>query len=143
MKSQTNFMRAAVLISCGVLGACAGTRSADLVNGPWQVTGVSNGQALVATKESSVSMNLQFNGAGQASGQSGCNRFSAAYVQSGAQLRFSQAAGTRMMCAQPEGVMHYEAWMLSALATVASWGMEGDVLTLRTANGAAAMTLRR
>jgi heat shock protein HslJ len=125
-----------------VLSACAVPRTAELANGPWQVTGVSNGQALVATKEAGSSMNLLLDGGGRASGQSGCNRFSAGYTQSGTQLQFSQAAGTRMMCVQPEGVMQYEAWMLAALTSVAAWSMDGDVLTLRTATGATALTLK-
>ena len=143
MKSQTTLMRAAALIACAVLSACAVPRSADLSNGPWQVTGVSNGQALVATKDVGASMNLLLDGSGRASGQSGCNRFSAGYTQSGTQLQFSQAAGTRMMCVQPEGVMQYEAWMLAALNSVAAWSMDGDVLTLRTATGATALTLKK
>jgi heat shock protein HslJ len=88
-------------------------------------------------------MNLLLDGGGRASGQSGCNRFSASYTQSGAQLQFSQAAGTRMMCVQPEGVMQFEAWMRAALTSVAAWSMEGDVLTLRTVTGATALTLKK
>jgi heat shock protein HslJ len=63
-------------------------------------------------------------------------------VESGNQISFSQVAGTRMMCVQPQDIMQREAWMLAALASVATWSSEGDVLVLRTATGATALTLR-
>ncbi len=143
MKQLRRFFRLTALLACGALLACTVPKAAGLANSHWQVTGVSDGKELVSTRESGVTMTLTFDGAGRASGQSGCNRFSEGYVESGNQLTFSQAAGTRMMCMQPQDIMQREAWMLAALGSVATWSAEGDVLVLRTATGATAFMLRR
>jgi heat shock protein HslJ len=41
-----------------------------------------------------------------------------------------------MLCSEPEGVMEQEAQYLAALATTATFQIDGNTLTLRDANGA-------
>jgi len=52
-----------------------------------------------------------------------------------------QATATKKTCARPAGVMEQETQYLKALATAATYRMDGDRLELRTADGALAVTL--
>jgi heat shock protein HslJ len=48
-----------------------------------------------------------------------------------------------MMCSEPEGVMDQEFQFMEALQSAATYKIEGDVLELRTADGALAANLQR
>lgn len=68
------------------------------------------------------------------SGDAGCNRFTAAVSHGPTTLTFGPAATTRMACAEP-GRADFERAFLSLLPQLTRWRLEGDRLTLATADG--------
>jgi len=68
----------------------------------------------------------------RASGNGGINRYSASYELNGLALRFGTAAGTKM-AGRPEA-MAFENAYFKALATVSSWGINGNHLELKSAD---------
>jgi heat shock protein HslJ len=68
----------------------------------------------------------------RASGTGGINRYTANYELNGLALRFGTAAGTKM-AGRPEA-MAFENAYFKALATVSSWGINGNHLELRSAD---------
>lgn len=75
----------------------------------------------------------------RASGSGGCNNVVGGFEQEGERLRFTQMAGTMMMC--PEG-MEQEAAFLKALEQAARFRLAGDALTLVDAKGKAIAKFR-
>lgn len=73
------------------------------------------------------------------SGSGGCNNIAGGFELDGDRLRFTQMAGTMMMC--PEG-MEQEAAFLKTLERVARYRIAGDALTLDDAKGKAVAKLR-
>lgn len=73
------------------------------------------------------------------SGSGGCNNLVGGFEVDGDALRFSQMAGTMMMC--PEG-MEQEGAFLKTLGTVARYRIAGDALTLSDAKGKAVAKFR-
>jgi len=73
------------------------------------------------------------------SGSGGCNNLVGGFEQDGAHLRFTQMAGTMMMC--PEG-MEQEAALVKALESAARFRIAGDALTLIDARGKAIAKFR-
>jgi len=67
------------------------------------------------------------------SGDSGCNRFSAAYSLDGGKLQIGPAAATKRGCPGPSGEI--EQRLFELLPTLSSASMEGDALVLRAADG--------
>ena len=68
----------------------------------------------------------------RASGNGGINRYTASYELNGVALRFGTAAGTKM-AGRPEA-MAFENAYFKALATVSSWGINGNHLELKSAD---------
>lgn len=67
------------------------------------------------------------------SGSAGCNHLSASYDRQGIDgLQITQAATTRMHCAQPAGTMQQESRFLHLLANTDAYHAEPDTLTLST-----------
>lgn len=73
------------------------------------------------------------------SGSGGCNNLIGGFTLDADRLRFTQMAGTMMMC--PEG-MEQEASFLKTLETVARFRIAGDALTLDDDKGKAVAKLR-
>jgi heat shock protein HslJ len=134
--------RLELLSAAGASLAALAAQSQELAGTAWRATGINNGKGAVASVVSGSTVSLEFGPEGRASGTSGCNRYTAGYTVDGPSLKFSQAASTRMMCAD-SGVMEQEQHFLRALESVATARVEGDRLELRTAAGAVALTLYR
>jgi heat shock protein HslJ len=81
-----------------------------------------------------------FGADGNLTGLAGCNNYTAPYQIDGSKMVIGPAAATRKACAQPEGIMDQELQVLTALMTAATYQMRGDLLELRTAEGALAAT---
>jgi heat shock protein HslJ len=131
-----------LIASDGKVLATLTAQSQGLAGTRWQATAVNNGKQAVASVQPGTAITLEFGAQGRASGSAGCNRYTTGYQADGTSLTFSQAAATRMMCAQA-GVMEQEQQFLTALGTVATARIEGDRLELRTAAGALAATFTR
>ena len=77
------------------------------------------------------------------SGFAGCNDNNATYTGTPPKISFGPVASMRKACSSPSGVMEQESAYLAALATVASYEMQGTTLEFRTAGGAIAVTMKR
>lgn len=62
-------------------------------------------------------------------GNASCNQYFGTYEIDGSSISFGQLASTEMFCGEP-GVMDQEMAYLAALATVDTWSMDGETLTL-------------
>ena len=76
-----------------------------------------------------------FGADGNLSGKAGCNDYSAPYTVDGNKMTIKAPVSTRMYCGDP-GVMDQEQAYLAALTQVATYGIDGDRLELRSAGGA-------
>jgi heat shock protein HslJ len=100
---------------------------ADLI-GAWTVESI--GERPVIDKSPAY---LEFAEDDRVSGNASCNRFTGGYTLSGAQLTFSQAASTRMMC--PPALMEQEGRFLRSLEKVAAVKFENGRLALLDSDG--------
>jgi heat shock protein HslJ len=112
--------------------------SQDLAGTSWQVIGYNNGKQAVVSIIAGTEMDIQFGKDGTVSGKSGCNNYSGPYTVNGNQIKIGPLASTMMACSDPEGVMDQEQQYLAALETAATYQIEGNVLELRTSDGALA-----
>jgi heat shock protein HslJ len=134
--------RLLLLDAAGAQLATLSEQVQELAATAWAVTGYNNGlQAVVSVLRGSA-LTVVFAADGKVSGSAGCNHYSATYSTSGHNLRIGQPAATRKWCPQPDGVMEQEDRFLRALASAATWRLDGDRLELRTAAGALALSLR-
>jgi uncharacterized lipoprotein YbaY len=111
--------------------------SSDLAGTSWNVTNYNNGKEAVVGLIADTTITLVFGDSGQVSGSSGCNSFSGTYTSDGAgSIEIGQLASTMMACVEPEGLMEQEAQFLAALPLAVTYRVEGNVLDLRSADGA-------
>ena len=108
---------------------------ATLIGTNWVARNYNNGKQAVVSILAGSTLTAQFSADGKITGSSGCNNYTAGYTLDGKRISIGPAAGTRKMCAKPEGVMEQESLYLTALPTAASYRIEGDLLELRTDAG--------
>jgi heat shock protein HslJ len=101
----------------------------------WVLTGYNNGQGGFVSVLTGSEITALFSTDGTLSGSAGCNTYNAAFTREGDSLQIGPAAVTRMMCAEPEGVMEQESGYLNALGKVTSFSISGDQLTLLDESG--------
>lgn len=111
----------------------------ELIGTSWRVTSVNNGKQAVTSLVKDSTLTSVFSADGKLSGSAGCNHYNASYKVAGKTVKMGAIAATRKMCAKPEGVMEQETLFLKALATVATYQIDGKRLELRTADGALAV----
>lgn len=75
-----------------------------------------------------------------AAGSSGCNRYLAPVTISDTGITFGEAMSTKKACPPPQ--MAFEQQFLATLATVASYSIDGDALTLSNDSGAPALVFQ-
>jgi heat shock protein HslJ/LysM repeat protein len=73
---------------------------------------------------------------GTVSGSAGCNSYFGSYEVDGETITFGLLGSTLMACLEPEGIMDQEQAYLAALASVATYHIQGDKLEIRDADGA-------
>jgi heat shock protein HslJ len=118
-------------------------QSGELNGTAWQVMSINNGKQAVTSVINASKLTSVFGTDGKLSGSAGCNNYTASYEYdvTGKHVKIWSVASTRKMCSQPTGVMEQETQFLQALATVATYRIDGKKLELRTANGALAVIL--
>ncbi len=104
----------------------------------WQAVSVNNGQEAVASVISGTLLTATFGEDGTLTGSAGCNNYTGGYTVDGAAIQISPLGMTRMFCAEPEGIMEQEMAFGVALESAATFSIQGDMLELRTADGALA-----
>lgn len=116
--------------------ACAGTTPAPgpvtLAHTHWRLVSLGAGGAPIAKTQTEAFL-VFGEPPGRVSGSGGCNRMAGSYEEKGEQLTFGPIAATRMACADG---MQVEDALGAALASIASFRIEGDRLELRDATGA-------
>ena len=149
-KNRRNFdvsacLLAVTLLSVAALAACAPQMSAAQpsvsLEGPnWVLQSYLDaaGQTKQALPDTRVTAKFQD---GKLNGSDGCNSYFASYEVKGSQITVGQAGSTMMACS-PEEIMTQAAGFYVALATVASFKIEGDQLTLMNAQGNAALVFK-
>ena len=105
----------------------------------WEVTAYNNGRGGVTSPILDTTLTMQFGADGTLSGTAGCNNYSAPFTAADGTITVGLAMSTAMACMEPEGVMEQEAEFLAALASAATYSVNGNVLELRTADDAAAV----
>jgi heat shock protein HslJ len=110
----------------------------SLAGTSWTVIGYNNGKQAVVSVIIGTELTAVFGEDGTLSGSAGCNSYTAGYQVDGENVSIGPAAATRMMCAEPAGIMDQEGQYLAALESAATYRMEGDRLEMRTADGALA-----
>lgn len=100
----------------------------------WQLLSFTGGDgSVLATQGIGVTLQLEN---GNASGFSGCNRFTGPYtIESAGRIRIGSVAGTMMACPQGPGAT-VEAAFNRAIAGTHSYSIAGDRMTLKTESGA-------
>jgi heat shock protein HslJ len=131
----------------GADGAALAVFEADttpLTGSEWMSTGYNNGAQAVVSPILETTMTIQFTEDGTAKGSSGCNTYSMTYeTDEAGGMTFGAISVTEMACEDPPGVMEQERLFLEALSEVATYELQGDLLTLRWEDGAAAATFVR
>jgi putative lipoprotein len=79
---------------------------------------------------------------GQIAGSAGCNNYNASYDRTEETIRFGEAASTRMMCNEPEGIMDQEGQYLGSLETVESFRYAQGGLQMMDASSAIVLGYR-
>lgn len=119
--------------------------SQELSGTSWIVTSYNNGREAVVGVISDTEMTVSFGEDGELSGTAGCNNYFASYevdAEAGT-ITIDQIGLTDMACEGPEGIMEQEQAFLTALATAATYRVQGNTLELRTADNALAVMLQR
>ena len=101
----------------------------------WRLTGYNNGKGGFASVLSGSEVLALFGDDGRVTGSAGCNNYFASYEVAGETLLVGPAGSTRMMCAEPEGVMDQEAAYLATLGSAATYQIKGDSLQVWDADG--------
>jgi len=117
-----------------VLAACAGGSSASIV-GTWKLVSY-NGTSAAAGADTSIEFKD-----GRVNGNVGCNGFSGDYKVNGASITFDKMMSTLMACADPIGTQ--ESVTLAALNGSASFALDGNTLTITSADGASVIVLEK
>ena len=110
-----------------------------LVGTNWEVLNYNNGKEAVVTVINGTKITAVFGENGMVSGNASCNTYNAPYEVDGSSITIGIGMTTMMAC-PGDGVMEQETAYLAALTTAATYSIQGDVLELRTADGALAVS---
>ena len=113
-------------------------QSQDLAGTNWEVVGYNNGKEAVVSVLLNTSITASFGKDGTLSGNAGCNEYSGQYTVTGNQIKIGPLTSTMKACNDPAGVMEQESQYLTAIESAATYLVEGNVLELRTQDGALA-----
>ncbi|MFN8402759.1 MAG: META domain-containing protein [Anaerolineales bacterium] len=121
-----------------LLAACAPAVSPSL-EGTWQL--VSYGSASSPTPaDPSIDTSIVFD-AEKISGNVGCNQFNGSYTLEESKIVFGQFISTKMACIGNASIQ--ESAILSAFIGTATFTLDGDTLTITSADGASVIVLAR
>lgn len=117
--------------------------SLTLAGTAWDVVSYNNGKQAVVSVLRGSRIDVFFGTDGQVTGSAACNRYFAPYQETDGHIVIRQPAATRRFCAEPVAIMQQEQDFLAALQNGKSFQLDGDRLTLRTQEGAIAVSLSR
>jgi heat shock protein HslJ len=108
----------------------------------WQLIVYNNGKEALVSTLAGTEITAIFTEDGILSGSAGCNNYHASYTVADDALTIETPATTRMMCADPKGVMDQETAYLALLPLAASYSILGDELEIVDAEGTTLLTYR-
>lgn len=127
----------ASLLAMLVLAACAGGSPAS-IEGGWKLVSYGPSSAQVsAVPDAETSIEFKD---GQMSGNVGCNGFGGEYSIKGDQIEFGPVISTMMYC---EAVADQESGTLGVLQGEASFVLDGNTLTITSADGSSSIVLEK
>lgn len=130
---------ALLLLIAITLAACAPAESASIV-GEWGL--VSYGDPANPTPAApDVETSIIFGEDGQVNGTAGCNGFGGDYKVNGDTIQFDSLFMTEMACIGPAD--QQERVLFSVFVGTASMALDGDALTITSADGSAVVVLER
>ena len=116
--------------------------SSELAGSAWDVISYNNGKEAVVSVLLDTALTAVFDADGQVSGSAGCNTYLGPYTTDGDAITIGPLAATRKLCADPE-VMDQEEAYLTAMETAATYKITGDMMEMRTEDGALVATFSR
>lgn len=109
---------------------------AGLVGTNWVATMYNTGTEAVTSVMEGVTITAIFTEDGKMNGSAGCNSYMTTYTVDGQTISIQPPATTRKLCPEPAGIMEQETAFVTMLPQAAVYSIRGDVLELRTADGA-------
>lgn len=128
----------ASLLAAFVVTACAGGSSVS-IQGEWGLISYGSPSNLTPAAPD-VDTSIEFKDS-QMSGNVGCNGFGGEFEVDGDTITFGPVISTMMFCEGPVG--EQEAATLAVFHETAKFTLEGDTLTITSADGASAIVLER
>jgi heat shock protein HslJ len=139
MKKMYFYMITVLVVSGTLLAACTGGASASVV-GDWKL--VSYGSPANPTPAApDVDTSIVFGADGKVNGNVGCNGFGGDYAVDGNTITFDQIVSTLMFCEGPVG--DQETTTLNVFAGSTTFVLDGDTLTITSADGSSVIVLAR
>ena len=127
----------------GLTLATFAVQSQSLAGTRWNVENYNNGKQAVVSVVTGTKLTANFDTAGSVTGFAGCNDYNGPVKATPPRVSIGPLASTRKFCTAPAGVMEQESAYLAALASAASFSIQGSTLEFRTASGAIAASLTR
>ena len=139
MKKMHLYMIVLLVVSGIMLTACTGGASTSII-GDWKL--VSYGApANPVPAAPDVDTSIVFGADGKVSGNVGCNGFGGDYTVDGNTITFGPIVSTLMFCEGPVG--DQETTTLNVFVESASFVLDGDTLTITSADGSSVVVLAR
>jgi heat shock protein HslJ len=123
---RTHALIVLLAVTTAACGASVGAGGDPTTNAWAFESGTLNGEPIPYVDGHPITMLFDETGVG---GQAACNQYFGGYELSGSEISFSELGQTMMACL-PEEVMDSEAAYLEALASVDSFGIDGNTMTL-------------
>lgn len=120
------------------LSACSRTTTAPIA-GEWTLLAYGD-PAAPTSAAANVETSLLFGNEGELSGNVGCNGFGGDYTVDGDRIAFGPIVSTAMFC---EAVAEQESETLAVLQESATFVLDGNTLTITSADGASFIVLER
>ncbi|HXQ37881.1 MAG TPA: META domain-containing protein [Anaerolineales bacterium] len=139
MKKLQLYLITLFLLSGIMLTACSGSASNPLI-GTWKLVSYGPpGNLTPAVLD--IDTSITFKEDGKVEGNLGCNGFGGDYTVDGNTITFGPIVSTLMFCDGPVG--DQETTTLNVFAETVSFAMEGDTVTITSADGSAVVVLAR
>ena len=120
-------LAAAITLAAGCASTAPTSSKASLTNTYWKLTEL-DGARVSMTPEQEREVRITLDDNGKVTGFTGCNQVMGGYTVAAEVLRFTQLAGTRMMCPPP--AMQLESAVLANLNSVTGFRIVGEQLIL-------------
>ena len=125
------------LLAVFVLSACGGG-SSESIQGEWKLISHGSGSNQIPAV-ADVGASIEFDSEGRMSGNVGCNNFGGKYTVDGDTIKFGAIMSTEMFCEGPVGGQ--ESAVLSVLQESTTFMLDGNMMTITSANGDASIVL--